>query len=90
MTNLNISMPDSMKAYVEAQAANFCFSSAGDYINHLINMDKERKDIEKQAKLAQYLALCEAQIARGEVKTWNREDFLRKVEADYNKKSTKI
>lgn len=87
MNTLNISIPESMKAYVEAQAANHCFSSISDYINHLISMDKERKDIEKQTKLAQYLSLCEAQIASGQVKEWNPEEFCLIVEAEYKRKS---
>lgn len=78
MTTLNISIPDSMKAYVEAQAAEGDFTTS-EYVHHLIRMDQERKNIEKRAQIAQYLALCEQQIARGEIHTYSRERIIDKA-----------
>ena len=88
MTTLNISIPDSMKAYVEAQAAEGDFTTS-EYIRHLIRIDQERKNIEKRAQIAQYLALCEQQIARGEVRTWDKDKFIAEAESAYNKKLRK-
>ena len=78
MTTLNISIPESMKAYVEAQAAEGDFTTS-EYVRHLIRMDQERKTIEKRAQIAQYLALCEEQIARGEGLIYSRQRIIEKA-----------
>ncbi|MEK6746314.1 MAG: type II toxin-antitoxin system ParD family antitoxin [Pseudomonadota bacterium] len=84
MTTLNISIPESMKAYVEAQAAEGDFTTS-EYVRHLIRMDQERKTIEKRAQIAQYLALCEQQIARGEAREWDADKLRNEFEKEYKK-----
>jgi antitoxin ParD1/3/4 len=86
MSTLNISIPESMKAYVEAQAQEGDFTTS-EYIRHLIRMDQERKAIEKKAQIAQYLALCEEQIAKGGIHEWDRDKFLSKLESGYQQAS---
>ncbi len=75
MTTLNISIPESMKAYVEAQAAEGDFTTS-EYIRYLIRGDQERKAAERRIQVAQYLALCEEQIARGEGLSYSRQRII--------------
>jgi len=44
MATVNISLPDPMKQWVEAQAETGRYSNASDYVRDLIRRDQERKD----------------------------------------------
>lgn len=44
MATLNVSLPDPMKEWVEAQARTGRFSNASDYVRDLIRRDQERAD----------------------------------------------
>ena len=41
MATMNISLPDEMRAYVEAQIATGYFANASDFIRHFIRLDLE-------------------------------------------------
>jgi antitoxin ParD1/3/4 len=41
MATMNISLPDEMRAYVEAQVATGYFANASDYLRYLIRADLE-------------------------------------------------
>jgi len=41
MATMNISLPDEMRAYVEAQVATGYFANASDFVRHLIRFDLE-------------------------------------------------
>jgi len=43
MATMNVSLPDSMKTWVEKQAAQGEFSNSSDYVRSLIRRDQERK-----------------------------------------------
>jgi antitoxin ParD1/3/4 len=43
MTSLNISLPESLKAYVEGQVASGDWGTPSEYIRELIRQDKERR-----------------------------------------------
>ncbi|MGF1475825.1 MAG: type II toxin-antitoxin system ParD family antitoxin [Geminicoccaceae bacterium] len=43
MATMNVSLPDAMKAWVEAQAKGGRYSNASDYVRDLIRRDQERK-----------------------------------------------
>jgi antitoxin ParD1/3/4 len=47
MDTLNISLPEPLKAFVEAQVAEGRYSSASDYIHELIRADQKRKAEER-------------------------------------------
>jgi antitoxin ParD1/3/4 len=47
MEAINISLPDSLKAFVETQVAEGGYSSASEYIRELIRADQKRKAEEK-------------------------------------------
>lgn len=44
MATMNISLPDPMKDWVEAQARTGRYSNASDYVRDLIRRDQERAD----------------------------------------------
>jgi antitoxin ParD1/3/4 len=44
MATMNISLPDPMKQWVEAQADTGRYSNASDYVRDLIRRDQERAD----------------------------------------------
>ena len=44
MATMNISLPDSMKNWVEAQARSGSYGNVSDYVRDLIRHDQERKD----------------------------------------------
>lgn len=43
MATMNVSLPDTMKAWVEAQAESGRYSNASDYVRDLIRRDQRRK-----------------------------------------------
>jgi antitoxin ParD1/3/4 len=43
MATMNVSLPDPMKEWVEAQAATGRYSNASDYVRDLIRRDQERE-----------------------------------------------
>ncbi|PDT06367.1 type II toxin-antitoxin system ParD family antitoxin [Rhizobium chutanense] len=44
MATMNVSLPDPMKDWVEAQTKTGRYANASDYVRDLIRMDQERKD----------------------------------------------
>jgi antitoxin ParD1/3/4 len=44
MATMNISLPDPMKAWVEAQTGDGRYSNASDFIRDLIRREQERRD----------------------------------------------
>jgi antitoxin ParD1/3/4 len=42
MATMNVSLPDAMKDWVEAQARSGRYSNAGDYVRDLVRRDQER------------------------------------------------
>ncbi len=58
MATMNVSLPDPMKVWVEAQARTGRFSNASDYVRDLIRRDQEQTG--KWAALQRYLDEAEA------------------------------
>lgn len=44
MATMNVSLPDAMKQWVEAQSADGRYSNASDYVRDLIRRDRERRE----------------------------------------------
>lgn len=44
MATMNVSLPDAMKLWVEAQSVDGRYSNASDYVRDLIRRDQERRD----------------------------------------------
>jgi antitoxin ParD1/3/4 len=49
MATMNISLPDEMRAFVEAQVASGEFANVSDYIRNLIRYDQRELDIVRAA-----------------------------------------
>lgn len=43
MATMNVSLPDPMKAWVEAQTTDGLYSNASDYVRDLIRKDQEKR-----------------------------------------------
>lgn len=43
MATMNVSLPDEMKSWVEAQTEDGAYGNASDYVRDLIRRDQERK-----------------------------------------------
>ncbi len=61
MATMNVSLPDGMKTWVDAQSRSGRYSNASDYISDLIRRDQERT-----AKIVQMQQLVDEAIASGE------------------------
>lgn len=57
---MNVSLPDAMKSWVEAQAASGRYGNASDYVRALIRRDQERS-----AAITELQALIDEGIASG-------------------------
>ncbi|CRL14545.1 type II toxin-antitoxin system ParD family antitoxin [Phaeobacter italicus] len=44
MATMNVSLPDPMKAWVEAQTRDGLYSNASDYVRDLIRKDQEKRE----------------------------------------------
>ena len=60
MATMNVSLPDPMKDWVEAQAASGRYANASDYVRDLIRRDQERRD-----KIAHMQALVSEGLESG-------------------------
>lgn len=47
MKSMNISLPDSMRTYVEEQVVSGGYGSASEYFRELVRLDKKRKATER-------------------------------------------
>ena len=47
-TSLNISLPESLRDYVEAQVANGGFSTPSEFVRDLIRRDREQEELERK------------------------------------------
>ena len=61
MSTLNVSMPEAMRDYVEAQAEMGQYS-ASEYIRHLIREDQKRKSESENALLWELLAISAKEL----------------------------
>jgi len=70
MATMNVSLPDPMKAWVEAQTKTGKYGNASDYVRDLI-----RKDQERQSKTAQLQKLIDDGLKSG-VSARSMQDLL--------------
>ena len=74
MTTMNISVPDEMKAFVEAQMAEEGYASASEYLRALIrDAQKRRAKQVLEAKLLEGLHGPAVELTRDEWKSMERE-----------------
>ena len=73
---MNISLPDPMKAWVEAQSRDGVYSNASDYVRDLIRRDQERKKA-----VAELQAAIDEGIASGPGGPMDWDDFFARKNA---------
>jgi antitoxin ParD1/3/4 len=72
MATMNISLPDEMKAHVEAQVRSGQFANASDYVRNLIRYDQRELD------------LVRAAIAKGDASGWVDDSIDEIIEDAFN------
>ena len=89
MSTLNISMPEAMRQFVEAQAAAGSFS-ASEYIRHLIRLDEQRA-LEQQRELwGRLLAVSEAEINEGKLSHITVDALIEQSAAKLNRRGKRL
>jgi len=78
MATMNVSLPDQMKAWVEAQAETGRYANASDYVRDLIRRDQERG-----AKIAALQSLIEEGLASGDAQPLDPDAFLARMRAQH-------
>jgi antitoxin ParD1/3/4 len=73
MATMNVSLPDPMKEWVDAQTKTGCYSNASDYVRDLIRRDQERA-----GKLAELQRLITDGLESG-VSDRSKADILREA-----------
>lgn len=71
MATMNVSLPDPMKAWVEAQTRGGRYANASDYVRDLIRRDQDR-----QQAVAELQRLVSEGIESGEPEAFDLEAFL--------------
>jgi antitoxin ParD1/3/4 len=69
MTSLNISLPEALKAYVEAQVAAGDWGTPSEYIRELIRRDKKRRFVELERSLLQAVSGQQIEIPIAEIRS---------------------
>ncbi len=78
MATMNISLPDPMRDWVQAQIQSGKYSSSSDYLRDLIRQDQERRD--KLKRLQQ--AITEG-LESGIAEDFDLKDFLQDMKAKH-------
>ena len=67
MQSINISLPEPLKQFVDAQISQGRYSSTSEYMRELIRADEKRKAEELlEAKLLEGLSSSESELAKGD------------------------
>lgn len=78
MATMNVSLPDPMKTWVEAQTKDGRYSNASDYVRDLIRRDQER-----QRAIAEIQQLVDDGLASGPATDFDFEAFLKRKRETY-------
>ncbi len=71
MATMNISLPDQMKAYAEAQAKDGTYSNVSDYVRDLIRRDQMRREV-----ISEIQGLIDEGLASGPSQPFDMQTFL--------------
>jgi len=86
MTTVTISMPESLKAFIETQVAQGGFGTVSEYLRCLIRDDRKRKDQEKlETMLIEGLQSESSEMTQ---KDW--EDIRREVRHRHETRTRKV
>lgn len=83
MATMNVSLPDPMKEWVEAQATTGRYANSSDYVRDLI-----RKDQERVAKIAAMQKLVHEGLASGAAREFSVDKFLGAMRKKHDAKHT--
>lgn len=78
MATMNVSLPDQMKDWVEAQTEGGKYSNSSDYVRDLI-----RKDQERATKISALQLLLDEGLASGPAEDFEPETFLARMRAKH-------
>ncbi len=76
MATMNISLPDQMKAFAEAQAQDGRFANVSDYMRDLIRRDQDRR-----VAIAEIQALVDTAISSGPAQSFDMGVFIEQMKA---------
>lgn len=71
MATMNISLPDQMKSFAEAQTRDGQYSNVSDYVRDLIRRDQNRR-----TAMAEVQALIDEGLASGPARPFDMENFI--------------
>lgn len=77
MATMNVSLPDTMKIWVESQSKDGRYSNASDYVRDLIRRDQER-----QRAIAEIQNLVDEGLSSGAATAFDFDAFLADKRAD--------
>ena len=83
MATMNISLPDQMKAWVEAQTQTGDYANASDYVRDLIRRDRERRQA-----LNEIQELLDEGMNSGPPFEFDSEAFLKRMHERHNAKQS--
>jgi antitoxin ParD1/3/4 len=78
MATMNVSLPDAMKAWVEAQTEDGRYSNSSDYVRDLIRRDQERRQA-----WAEIQAEVDKGLASGPAEPFDFDAFLARKRAEH-------
>ena len=73
MATMNVSLPDPMKDWVEAQTRTGRYSNASDYVRDLIRRDQDR-----QSAISELQTLVDEGLASGRPEPFDMEKLLKR------------
>lgn len=82
MATMNVSLPDPLKAWVEAQAETGRYANASDYVRDLIRKDQERAN-----KLDALQRLITEGLESGDADNFELRSFLSRMRSTHEPKS---
>ncbi|MCB1469969.1 MAG: type II toxin-antitoxin system ParD family antitoxin [Rhizobiaceae bacterium] len=80
MATMNVSLPDPMKAWVEAQTKDGRYSNASDYVRDLIRRDQDR-----QRAVAEIQQIVDEGLASGPPTSFDFDGFLKRKREDHDR-----
>lgn len=81
MATMNVSLPEPLKAWVDAQARSGRYSNASDYVRDLIRRDQDRA-----AKIDALQKLITEGLESGEAEPFDATTFLNRMREKHGRK----
>jgi antitoxin ParD1/3/4 len=82
MATMNVSLPDPLKAWADAQVESGRYASTSDYLRDLI-----RKDQDRSAKIGALQRLIDDGLASGDAQSFDLPAFLAEMSAKHGRRA---